>query len=79
MDITGELYTWGSGDYGRLGHGTSEDQSLPTLVAGLLQAHIIDVACGANIEDTSGAHTLALTDKGQVCGSHVLCVTTRKR
>lgn len=31
----GELYTWGRGNYGRLGHGSSEDVSLPTLVVGL--------------------------------------------
>lgn len=31
----GELYTWGRGNYGRLGHGNSEDVNLPTLVVGL--------------------------------------------
>ncbi len=29
---TGELYTWGKGRYGRLGHGDSEDQTRPKLV-----------------------------------------------
>lgn len=28
----GELYTWGKGRYGRLGHGDSEDQSRPKMV-----------------------------------------------
>ena len=28
----GELYTWGKGRYGRLGHGDSEDQTRPKLV-----------------------------------------------
>lgn len=28
----GELYTWGKGRYGRLGHGDSEDQLKPKLV-----------------------------------------------
>lgn len=28
----GEIYTWGKGRYGRLGHGDSEDQMKPKLV-----------------------------------------------
>ena len=28
----GELFTWGKGRYGRLGHGDSEDQTRPKLV-----------------------------------------------
>lgn len=31
----GELYTWGRGNYGRLGHGSSDDHSVPTLVTAL--------------------------------------------
>ena len=31
----GELYTWGKGRYGRLGHGDSEDQTRPKLVRSL--------------------------------------------
>lgn len=31
----GELYTWGLGNYGRLGHGTHEDKDKPSLVVGL--------------------------------------------
>lgn len=30
---SGELYTWGKGRYGRLGHGDSEDQLKPKLVS----------------------------------------------
>lgn len=29
ITATGELYTWGKGRYGRLGHGDSEDQLKP--------------------------------------------------
>ena len=29
---SGELYTWGKGRYGRLGHGDSEDQPKPKMV-----------------------------------------------
>ncbi len=33
---TGELYTWGKGRYGRLGHGDSDDHCKPKLVEALL-------------------------------------------
>jgi alpha-tubulin suppressor-like RCC1 family protein len=44
--IVGELYTWGKGRYGRLGHGDSDDQLKPKLVEALLGYRVIDVACG---------------------------------
>lgn len=28
----GELFTWGRGNYGRLGHGTNDDSSVPQMV-----------------------------------------------
>ena len=33
ITASGELYTWGKGRYGRLGHGDSEDQLKPKLVS----------------------------------------------
>ncbi|KAM6382365.1 E3 ubiquitin-protein ligase HERC2 isoform 5-T5 [Alca torda] len=57
----GELYTWGRGNYGRLGHGSSEDQTIPMLVTGLKGLKVIDVACGSG-----DAQTLAVTENGQV-------------
>lgn len=30
---SGQLFTWGKGRYGRLGHGDSEDQLKPKLVS----------------------------------------------
>lgn len=44
--VIGELYTWGKGRYGRLGHGDSEDHMKPKLVEALLGYRVIDVACG---------------------------------
>jgi alpha-tubulin suppressor-like RCC1 family protein len=35
VSFSGELYTWGRGNYGRLGHGCSEDHNVPMLVADL--------------------------------------------
>lgn len=33
ITASGELFTWGKGRYGRLGHGDSEDQLKPKLVS----------------------------------------------
>ncbi|XP_017159836.1 E3 ubiquitin-protein ligase HERC2 isoform X1 [Poecilia reticulata] len=57
----GELYTWGRGNYGRLGHGSSEDQTTPMLVTALKGHKVMDVACGSG-----DAQTLAVTENGQV-------------
>lgn len=36
ITAAGDLFTWGKGRYGRLGHGDSEDQLKPKLVRNLL-------------------------------------------
>ncbi|XP_041440166.1 E3 ubiquitin-protein ligase HERC2 isoform X2 [Xenopus laevis] len=57
----GELYTWGRGNYGRLGHGSSEDQTVPMLVTGLKGLKVVDVSCGSG-----DAQTVSVTENGQV-------------
>ncbi|KAK4294466.1 hypothetical protein Pmani_032901 [Petrolisthes manimaculis] len=58
---SGELYTWGKGRYGRLGHGDSEDQFCPKLVEALVGYRVVDVACGSG-----DAQTLCITDDDNV-------------
>ena len=55
---SGELYTWGEGESGRLGHGDTNDRQVPTLVKDVCNVGL--VACG-------GSHTLAAS----VCGKIV--------
>ncbi|GAB2212088.1 hypothetical protein Droror1_Dr00025433, partial [Drosera rotundifolia] len=43
-----EVYTWGKGANGRLGHGDKEDRSTPTLVEALKDKQVKSIACGAN-------------------------------
>ncbi|KAK0097381.1 hypothetical protein PV326_002182 [Microctonus aethiopoides] len=57
----GELYTWGLGEYGRLGHGDTTTQLKPKLVEALVGQRVVQVACGSK-----DAQTLALTDDGSV-------------
>lgn len=55
----GELYTFGQGRFGKLGHGNSDDRLVPTLVAALKSHKVIDVSC-------ADSHTLCVTDQGKV-------------
>lgn len=57
----GALYTWGRGNYGRLGHGTADDCLIPTMISSLSDEHVTQVACGFFY-----AHTLCVTSQGKV-------------
>ncbi|CAN0285211.1 unnamed protein product, partial [Discosporangium mesarthrocarpum] len=58
---TGELYTWGGGMYGKLGHGNEKGHPQPSRVDYLVEegVRVTQIACGSR-------HTVVLTDKGQV-------------
>ncbi|KAK9110447.1 hypothetical protein Sjap_018507 [Stephania japonica] len=43
-----EVYTWGKGANGRLGHGDIEDRKAPALVEALKDRHTKYIACGSN-------------------------------
>lgn len=43
-----EVYTWGKGANGRLGHGDVEDRKTPNLVEALKDRHIKYISCGSN-------------------------------
>jgi len=56
----GDLYTWGGGMYGKLGHGDEEGHATPRRVGGVLEnVRVLAVACGSR-------HTSALTDCGHL-------------
>ncbi|KAE8714300.1 Regulator of chromosome condensation (RCC1) family with FYVE zinc finger domain isoform 3 [Hibiscus syriacus] len=48
LTSSNEVYTWGKGANGRLGHGDVEDRKTPTLVEGLKDRHVKFIACGSN-------------------------------
>jgi alpha-tubulin suppressor-like RCC1 family protein len=56
---TRELFSWGRGMYGRLGHGDREDQPSPKRVEALRGVRVSSVAAGCQ-------HALALTEDGLV-------------
>ncbi|VAH85286.1 unnamed protein product [Triticum turgidum subsp. durum] len=43
-----EVYTWGKGANGRLGHGNTDDKNTPTLVEALKDKQVRSVVCGTN-------------------------------
>jgi RCC1 and BTB domain-containing protein len=55
----GHLYTWGSGEYGRLGHGDETRQASPKLVEGLQGKACTFVAAG-------GFHTAVIVEGGNM-------------
>eukprot|EP00937_MAST-01D_sp_MAST-1D-sp2_P006793 g6793.t1 len=55
----GEVYSWGQGHEGALGHGVKTNESRPRLVEGLKGKRVVDVACGREF-------TLALTSAGEL-------------
>ena len=59
LSKTGVVWTWGKGDYFRLGHGADQHVRKPTMVESLRGKKMIHVAVGA-------LHCLAVTDQGQV-------------
>nr|XP_033775643.1 probable E3 ubiquitin-protein ligase HERC1 isoform X2 [Geotrypetes seraphini] len=56
----GELYTWGEGDFGRLGHGDSNSRNIPTLIKDI--SNVGEVSCGSS-------HTIALSKDGRTVWS----------
>jgi alpha-tubulin suppressor-like RCC1 family protein len=49
LSNTGEVYTWGKGANGRLGHGDIADRKVPTLVEALRDRSVKHIACGSSI------------------------------
>jgi RCC1 and BTB domain-containing protein len=55
----GEVYTWGEGKFGRLGHGNERNCYYPKLVEWLLGKRPKEIACG-------GFHTAVVTEDGRL-------------
>ena len=56
---SGSVFTWGKGDYHRLGHGNDDHVRRPKKVAALQGKKVISIATGS-------LHCVACTDQGEV-------------
>lgn len=59
VDLKGDVYTWGLGAYGNLGHGDTMDMYEPKLVTSLVGRMIKQVGAGSK-------HSIALSSRGDV-------------
>ncbi|KAL9181896.1 hypothetical protein ACHAXT_012239 [Thalassiosira profunda] len=57
VSSNGDLFTWGGGMYGKLGHGNESGHSTPRRVEALVGLAVVDIACGSR-------HTAVVTSKG---------------
>ena len=55
----GELFTFGKGQFGQLGHGGTQDELVPRLVTALAGKKVVGASAGGN-------HTAVWTEEGQL-------------
>ncbi|XP_023521703.1 PH, RCC1 and FYVE domains-containing protein 1-like [Cucurbita pepo subsp. pepo] len=75
-----EVYTWGKGANGRLGHGDTDDRNSPTLVEALRDKQVKSIACGTNFTAAICLHKwVSGVDQSMCSGCHVPFNFKRKR
>ncbi|MHA6480896.1 RCC1 domain-containing protein [Paenibacillus sp. strain BS8-2] len=63
----GDVYSFGSGANGRLGHGDTANRAVPTKIAALDGENVVAIAAGTgSYSQSQAAHSLALTSDGKV-------------
>ncbi|PKU85405.1 Ultraviolet-B receptor UVR8 [Dendrobium catenatum] len=67
-----EVYTWGKGTNGQLGHGDNENRDIPTLVKALKDKQVKSVACGSNFTAVICLHKwISGIDRSVCSGCHL--------
>eukprot|EP01018_Ginkgo_biloba_P039108 Gb_27545 [translate_table: standard] len=75
-----EVYTWGKGANGRLGHGDIEDRNSPTLVEALKDKQVKSVVCGSSFTAAICLHKwVSGADQSMCSGCRLPFGFTRKR
>ncbi|XP_072993322.1 RCC1 domain-containing protein RUG3, mitochondrial isoform X1 [Typha latifolia] len=55
----GEVFSWGYGGHGQLGHNSIQNEKVPLAIKALAEEHIVYIACG-------GSTSAAVSDKGKL-------------
>lgn len=75
-----EVYTWGKGANGQLGHGDNNNRNIPTLVEALKDKQVKSVACGSNFTAAICLHKWFCSADRSICsGCHNQFNFRRKR
>ncbi|KAF5749800.1 Regulator of chromosome condensation (RCC1) family with FYVE zinc finger domain isoform 1 [Tripterygium wilfordii] len=75
-----EVYMWGKGANGRLGHGDIEDRKSPTLLEALKDRHVKYIACGSNYSAAICIHKwVSGAEQSQCSACRQVFGFTRKR
>ncbi|CAH2052952.1 unnamed protein product [Thlaspi arvense] len=75
-----EVFTWGKGANGRLGHGDTDDRRTPTLVEALRDRHVKSLSCGSNFTSSICIHKWVSGADQSICsGCRQAFGFTRKR
>ncbi|XP_019434800.1 PREDICTED: E3 ubiquitin-protein ligase HERC2-like isoform X1 [Lupinus angustifolius] len=75
-----EVYTWGKGANGRLGHGDTTDRNTPTLVEALKDKQVKSIACGTNFTAAICLHKwVSGVDQAMCSGCRLPFTFKRKR
>uniref|UniRef100_A0A5B7BJ92 FYVE-type domain-containing protein n=1 Tax=Davidia involucrata TaxID=16924 RepID=A0A5B7BJ92_DAVIN len=75
-----EVYTWGKGANGQLGHGDNDDRNSPALVRALKDKHVKSVVCGSNFTAAICLHKWVCNADNSICfGCHNPFNFRRKR
>ena len=67
-----DLYTWGNGSTGMLGHGENAEENVPKVVEALQSKDVMKISCGTT-------HTVVLTSKWHCMNSEVPTKRSRAR
>ncbi|XAR65179.1 hypothetical protein NMG60_11009201 [Bertholletia excelsa] len=75
-----EVYTWGKGSNGQLGHGDCDDRDMLTLAEFLKNKQVKSIACGATFTAVIYLHKLVANTESSVCyGCHSPFTFRRRR
>ncbi|KMZ57829.1 Regulator of chromosome condensation (RCC1) family with FYVEzinc finger domain [Zostera marina] len=64
-----DVYTWGRGANGRLGHGDIDDRKVPTLLEALKDKYVKNITCGSNFSAAICCHKLVSGSDQTHCSS----------
>lgn len=67
LTLKGEVYTWGKGSNGQLGHGDNNDRKTPVLVDFLKNKQVKSIACGSNFTAAICLHKGISSADNSVC------------